>query len=122
MKAAVGLLILAGVNYSAHEALEELWSPKTGRPIFRATMSLNSFNVILRYMRCDNKRTMSERRAQDKLAAFRDVWTMINAQFPKFYIPCTDVTVDEQLVPFRSRCPFRQYMKSKPAKYGIKMW
>ncbi|XP_052338608.1 piggyBac transposable element-derived protein 4-like [Oncorhynchus keta] len=28
----------------------------------------------------------------------------------------------EQLVPFRGRCPFRQYMPSKPAKYGIKIW
>lgn len=32
------------------------------------------------------------------------------------------LTVDEQLVPYRGRCPFRQYMKSKPAKYGIKIW
>ncbi|XP_034437661.1 piggyBac transposable element-derived protein 4-like, partial [Hippoglossus hippoglossus] len=28
----------------------------------------------------------------------------------------------EQLVPFRGQCPFRQYMPSKPAKYGIKSW
>ena len=32
------------------------------------------------------------------------------------------LTVDEQLVPFRENCPFRQYLKSKPAKYGIKIW
>jgi len=25
-------------------------------------------------------------------------------------------------VGFRGHCPFRQYMKSKPAKYGIKLW
>ncbi|XP_045548081.1 piggyBac transposable element-derived protein 4-like [Salmo salar] len=29
--------------------------------------------------------------------------------------------MDEQLVPFRGRCPFRHYMPSKPAKYGIKI-
>ncbi|KAF0026097.1 hypothetical protein F2P81_020834 [Scophthalmus maximus] len=32
----------------------------------------------------------------------------------------TDVTVDERLVPFRGRCPFKQYILSKPGKYGIK--
>ncbi|XP_014060865.1 piggyBac transposable element-derived protein 4 [Salmo salar] len=32
------------------------------------------------------------------------------------------MTVDKQLVPFRGRCPFRQYIPSKPAKYGIKSW
>lgn len=33
-----------------------------------------------------------------------------------------DVCVDEQLVPFRGRCGFCQYIPSKPAKYGIKIW
>ncbi|CAJ1087251.1 piggyBac transposable element-derived protein 4-like [Xyrichtys novacula] len=33
-----------------------------------------------------------------------------------------DITVYEQLVPFTGRCPFRQYIPSKPAKYGIKTW
>jgi hypothetical protein len=32
------------------------------------------------------------------------------------------MTVDEQLVAFRGKCPMMQYMKSKPAKYGIKFW
>ena len=27
-----------------------------------------------------------------------------------------------QLVAFRGRCPFRQYIPSKPAKYGLKFW
>lgn len=35
--------------------------------------------------------------------------------------PCF-LTVDEQLVPFRGRCSFIQYMPSKPDKYGIKVF
>lgn len=27
-----------------------------------------------------------------------------------------------QIVPYRSRCPFRVYMKSKSTKYGLKVW
>lgn len=30
------------------------------------------------------------------------------------------MTIDEQLLPFRGRCKFRQYIPSKPARYGIK--
>lgn len=30
--------------------------------------------------------------------------------------------MDERLVPFRGKCPFRQYIPSKPGKYGIKIW
>ncbi|XP_037552794.1 piggyBac transposable element-derived protein 4-like, partial [Nematolebias whitei] len=36
--------------------------------------------------------------------------------------PGPEVTVDERLLPFRGKCPFRQYMPSKPGKYGIKIW
>ncbi|CAB4058507.1 unnamed protein product [Lepeophtheirus salmonis] len=43
-------------------------------------------------------------------------------QLPYLYNPGSDVTVDEQLVPFRGRCLFRQYMPSKPARYGVKIW
>ena len=43
-------------------------------------------------------------------------------QLPKFYIPYPDLCVDQQLVAFRGRCGFRQYIPSKPAKYGIKIW
>ena len=32
------------------------------------------------------------------------------------------MTVDEQLVPFKGNCPFTQYVKTKPAKYGIRIW
>jgi hypothetical protein len=32
------------------------------------------------------------------------------------------MTVDEQLVPFRGRCSFLQYMPKKPVKYGLKFW
>ena len=37
------------------------------------------------------------------------------------YTPGPHMTVDEQLVCFRGRCPFRQYIPSKPGKYGIKV-
>ena len=38
------------------------------------------------------------------------------------YNPGPEVTVDARLVPFRGRCPFKQYIPSKPGKYGIKIW
>ncbi|XP_070295735.1 piggyBac transposable element-derived protein 4-like [Salvelinus sp. IW2-2015] len=38
------------------------------------------------------------------------------------YNPGPEVTVDEQLVPFRGRSPFRLYVPSKPAKHDIKIW
>jgi len=85
-------------------------------------MSVNHFKLLLRFCRFGYKVTREQRRATDTLATFHDVWTMFVAQLRKFYIPGTDLTVDEQLVPFRGRCPLRQYIPSKPAKYGVNVW
>jgi hypothetical protein len=32
------------------------------------------------------------------------------------------LTIDEQLVAFRGRCSFRQYIPNKPSKYGVKIF
>ena len=122
LKAFIGLLILAGVCRARHEPLHDLWSPERGRPIFAGVMSINGFKAILQFLRFDNKNTREERRATDKLAAIRDVWQMLLSNLQKMVVPGTDITVDEQLVPFRGRCPFRQYIPNKPAKYGVKIW
>lgn len=118
----IGLLIQAGVQKSASESLEEVWSSKYGRPIFRATMSQTRFKELLRFCRFDNFATRDARLASDKLAPIRDLWEMFQVMLPRVYRPGSDITVDEQLVATRGRCGFRQYIPSKPGKYGIKIF
>ena len=38
------------------------------------------------------------------------------------YLVGTAVCMNKQLLPFRGRSAFRQYMPKKPSKYGIKIW
>nr|XP_020462270.1 LOW QUALITY PROTEIN: piggyBac transposable element-derived protein 4-like [Monopterus albus] len=120
MYAYLGLLYLAGVFKSNGESLHSLWSAETGREIFRATMFLDKFQIISRVFQFDNRDDRPARRQTDKLAAIRTVWDKWVHRPPPLFNPGPNVTVDEQLMPFRGRCPFRQYMPSKPAKYGIK--
>ncbi|XP_049323545.1 piggyBac transposable element-derived protein 4-like [Astyanax mexicanus] len=122
LDAHMGLLLLAGVYRSCNEATASLWDSESGRPIFRATMSLQAFHVLSRVLRFDNRETRVARRENDKLAPIREVWDKWVENLPFVYNPGPEVTVDERLVPFRGRCPFRQYMPSKPGKYGIKIW
>ncbi|XP_053968719.1 piggyBac transposable element-derived protein 4-like [Anastrepha ludens] len=118
----IGLLILAGVFRSNNESCESLWNPETGRPIFAATMPLKTFKKVSRVIRFDNRETRREGRSLDKFAPIRDLWNQWVEILPKLYNPTENVTIDEQLVAFRGRCPFRQYIPAKPAKYGIKFW
>lgn len=122
LEAFFGLLYLAGVFRSSGEATEELWHKEDGRKIFRAVMSRKRFKIISQVLRFDDKETRSLRRSKDRLAPIRDVWDAWVPTLSKNFIPYENVTVDEQLIPFRGRCSFRQFMKSKPAKYGIKVW
>ncbi|XP_064881059.1 piggyBac transposable element-derived protein 4-like [Oncorhynchus nerka] len=122
LRAYLGLLILAGVYRSRGEAAASLWDAESGRTVFRVTMSLKVFHRYSRLLRFDDRQSRPARLATDKLAAIREVWDLWEARLPALYNPGPDVTVDEQLVPFRGRCPFRQYIPSKLAKYGIKSW
>jgi hypothetical protein len=118
----IGLLILAGVHRAKNEALNDLWSIANGKPIFRATMSKNRFKSLLQFCQFDNKMTRDKRLKEDKLAAIRDPWMMFLSQLQICYMSGESLTVDEQLIPTRGRCCFRQYIPSKPGKYGLKIF
>ncbi|XP_053361966.1 piggyBac transposable element-derived protein 4-like [Clarias gariepinus] len=122
LQAYIGVLILAGVYRSSKEATASLWHAESGRAIFRATMTLKMFHKISRVIRFDDKDTRKDWRAWDKFAPIREVWDKWVSLLPLMYDLGSDVTVDERLVPFRGRCPFKQYIPSKPGKYGIKIW
>ncbi|XP_046392323.1 piggyBac transposable element-derived protein 4-like [Ischnura elegans] len=107
---------------SNHTSYDVLWSQLYGPPIFRATMGLKRFKYLLAFIRFDDKATRSVRRQKDKFAPIREVWERLNTNFKKHYLPGSNITVDEQLIPYRGKCPFKQYMPSKPDKYGMKVW
>ena len=50
------------------------------------------------------------------------VWDRLIRNSIASYKPGAEITVDEQLFPTKSRCPFTQYMPNKPDKFGIKFW
>jgi hypothetical protein len=97
-----------------------VWSPD-GRVDFPTTMSYNRFRDIRRYLRFDDKSTRCQR-VSDKLAPVSELWAAFKHNINGAMIPGPFLTVDERLAPFRGRCSFIQYMPSKPAKYGIKLW
>ena len=118
----IGLVITAGHLKQNYLFLNDLWDKKYGPPIFRATMPKCCFIALTRFMRFDNKKTRTARRAADKLAPIRNLFNEINTLLIRYYTSSEYLTVDEQLVPFKGRCPFPQYIPSKPDKYGMKIF
>jgi len=52
----------------------------------------------------------------------RQLWDEWESNIQLMFHPYENITVDEQLLPFRGRNPFWQYIHSNPAKYRIKIW
>lgn len=123
MKSLFGLLYLLGVFRSGRQNLADFWiSDGTGVEIFPITMSLFRFQFLLRCLRFDDRDTREDRRKTDKLAAIRDVFDMFVENCKAHYSLGQFATIDEKLEAFRGRCSFVQYIPSKPAKYGLKIF
>ena len=120
----IGILILFGARRGRKESIKCVWSDDNAfcRPIFKATMGCDSFQKIMRFIRTDDHERRQQRRASYKLAPIREVWEIFTKNCQKCLVPKMQMCIDEQLVGFRERCPFRVYMKSKPDRYGIKIW
>nr|CAH7767135.1 unnamed protein product [Callosobruchus chinensis] len=101
---------------------KDLWHKKWGPPFFTETMSRNRFTEIMKYLRFDIQSTRIQRKKTDRFCLASEIWNKFIDNCIACYTPGESLTVDEQLYPCQSRCPFIQYMPSKPDKYGIKYW
>ena len=84
-------------------------------------MSRNRFTTISQCSRFDNAKDKRTDGSLYKLAPIRALFELCPT-LQDAYIPHENVTVDEQLLTFRGRCPFKQYIPFKPGKYEIRIW
>ena len=118
----LGVVIPIDVYKSNNENVAQLWSKEDGRPIFNKLMSRNRYQQILRVLGFDDANSRKRNRSEDKFQPIRNVFEQWVLNLRDAYTPGPHMTVDEQSVCFRERCPFRQCIPSKPGKYGIKVW
>ena len=85
-------------------------------------MARDRFKNILRFIRFDDMTTRKIRQETDSLAPIRFVLDSIKSNLLAAYSPGQWLTIDEYLCRYRGRCHFRQYIPSKPDRYGIKIY
>lgn len=107
---------------SKNERIRDLFDAEYGRPVFRSIMSREKFNFLTRIIRFDDVNSRRQSRSIDKFAPIRELWERWTELLPMYFNPHECVTIDEQLCGFHGRCKFRQYMPSKPERYGLKFW
>lgn len=121
LNALLGLIILAAAFKNNHLSAGLLFDSTFSGNRYVATMSRDRFNFLISCLRFDCKDTREERKSETKLAPISEIWDIFTKNCRENYKPSAYVAIDEQLVAFRGRCPFRMYIPSKPDRYGIKI-
>nr|XP_039253826.1 piggyBac transposable element-derived protein 4-like [Styela clava] len=125
MKAFIGLLIAMGIIHLPN--LHMYWQRKNwvfDVPSFNKIMPRDRFIDLYGYLHfCDEAlvRTSDDRK-NDKLFKIRGLLSHVLPLFESCYTPGRDIAIDETLIPFKGKISFRQFIKRKRARYGIKVW
>lgn len=82
-------------------------------------MSRNRFKLLLRFIHFSNN---EENDPSNRLSKIIHIIDILNRSFKEYYNPDEMLCVDESLMPFRGRIIFRQYLKQKRHRYGIKIF
>ncbi len=62
----------------------------------------------------------SNKNKGDKLYKIRFLFNYLPERWRKFYIPSKEICIDESIIKFDGRISFKQYIKNKPIKFGLK--
>lgn len=90
--------------------------------VFAHNMSRNRFLIILRALHFSQNPQEGEAASPDRLYKVRNIVNLFNARMSEIYYPDRELSIDESMVLWRGRLTFRQYIKNKRHKYGIKLY
>lgn len=121
VKALLGIFAITAALKNNHLCVRELFNTDLCGSRYKATMSADRFEFLVSCLRFDDKETRQARRENDYFAPIREIWDQFIHNCNMSYKAGPFVTIDEQLLGFRGRCPFRMYIPNKPSKYGIKI-
>lgn len=111
----IGLIILMGIVRKP--TIEMYWSTDEmlSTPFFGKCMSQNRFSSILRFLHFTSNDTNG-----DKISKIRPVHELLTEKFKNSYRPGNKITVDESLMLWKGRLGWKEFIRTKRARFGIK--
>ncbi|XP_067939747.1 piggyBac transposable element-derived protein 3-like [Watersipora subatra] len=120
------LFIFLGINivmtYIRYSRLRMYWSSNTGLRcnLIANAMSVNRFERIRRFLHFADNTENTE--STDRLKKIRPFLDSMNSTFKSAVTPEEFHSIDEMMIPFTGRSSLKQYIRSKPKKWGYKVW
>ena len=94
-------------------------------PIFSKIMSRTRFQLILKFLHFNNNNDPNydvNDENRDRLHKVRPLIELIRDSCKNVYCPGQNHSVDKSLVLFKGRLHFKQYIRTKRARFGIKLY
>lgn len=125
MKAFIGILITMGILKLPR--LELYWQVKhrtIRSPGVSEIMPRNRFEQLFRFLHLNDSSLQHPvgHPQYCRLFKVRKLLDLVEPRFDQEYHMHQQCTIDEAMIPFKGRLGFKQYMKDKPTKWGIKVW
>ena len=119
-----GMLFYMGI--ARLPQLELYWSTKHEliRQHIADVMPLVRFQQIMKFIHLNDTEHQigAKQPGYDPLYKGRKLLDIVTNKFEIEYNLNESVSVDEAIIPFKGRMSFKQYMKDKPVKHGIKVF
>lgn len=118
MRKFLGLLLHMG-EFSL-PTFEQYWNQSElyNVSFWRNRMSRNRFQLLLRFLHFVNNDLQND----DRLFKINPVLEHFNKIMEKLYTLKRELCIDESMVLWRGRLIFRQFIKTKSKKYGVKLY
>ena len=121
--ALLGIWTLMGIIYKPRVTMYWSNDELLCTPIFKSLMTRNTFLLLVKLLHfADNTNCDANNPNRDRLFKIREVCQMIHNRCGAVYYPCEDLSVDGSLVPFKGRLFFKQYIRTKRSRFGIKLY
>ena len=122
IKSFIGLVLLTGL-VSKRGSLENYWSTRKTltTPFFGETLSRNRFQILSTFLHFNNNMDRAAN-ADDKLFKVRPVLDNLTEKWKRSYNLGEQLSIDEAMLNWQGRVPFKVFMKNKPIKHGIKSY
>jgi hypothetical protein len=96
------------------------WSELYQQPFVASVFPRRRLEQLLRHFHVAPLH--SQHAAADPLSRVRPLIQSLQQSFPRHYLPSQFLTLDEAMVAYKGRSPIKQYIPSKPHKWGYKIY
>jgi Transposase IS4 len=119
MRSFLGFLLFTGYHKLPQERMYWSLDNDLTTPIVRSSLTQQTFRSIKRNLHLNNNDQLD---TNDKLYKVKPYVDVLNKKFQQFGTVHHNISIDEQMIPYRGHHSCKMFIFGKPIKFGFKSW